>query len=61
MKIFHQVVHCLQDHYLKTKYDVYGGKDCMNFCESLRQHAIRLTNYKNKKKQVITKRIVGII
>ena len=22
----------------------------MNFCESLRQHAIRLTNYKNKKK-----------
>ena len=38
-------------HYLAVKNDVYGGKDCMRkFCESLREHAMKIINLKNKKK-----------
>ena len=29
-----------------NKHDVYNGKDCMkHFCESLREHAIKITNF----------------
>ena len=31
-------------------HDVYRGKDCMKrFCESLREHAIKIINLKKKK------------
>ena len=33
-----------------SKHDVYRGKDCMkNFCKSLREHAMAIINFKNKK------------
>ena len=32
------------------------GKDCMkNFCESLRDHAMKIINFKKKKKMLLTK------
>ena len=35
---------------LGNKYDVYRGMHCMNkFCEPLREHAMEITNFKNKK------------
>ena len=34
-----------------NKHDVYRGKDCMKkFCESLREHAVKIINFKTKKK-----------
>ena len=36
---------------IENKHDVYRGKDCMkNFCESLRDHAMKITDFKKKKK-----------
>ena len=33
---------------IEKKYDVYRGKDCMKkFCESLREHAMKIVNIKN--------------
>ena len=33
-----------------TKHDVYRGKDCIRkFCESLREHAMEIINFKKKK------------
>ena len=41
---------------IENKHDVYRGKDCMkNFCESLRDHAMKIINFKKKKKNVINK------
>ena len=41
---------------------MYRGKDCMKkFCESLRDHAIKIINIKKKKNDVITKIAGGII
>ena len=35
---------------IESKHDVYRGKDCMkNFCESLREHAMKIINFKGKK------------
>ena len=35
---------------IENKADVYRGKDCMKkFCESLREHAIKIINFKKKK------------
>ena len=35
---------------IESKHDVYRGKDCMkNFCESLREHAMKIINFKRKK------------
>ena len=32
---------------IKNKHDVCRGKDCMKkFCESLREHAMKITNFK---------------
>ena len=34
---------------IKNKHDVCRGKDCMKkFCESLREHAMKITNFKKK-------------
>ena len=41
---------------IENKYDVYGGKDCMKkFCESLREHAMKIINFKKKKMKLLTK------
>ena len=47
---------------IENKHDMYRGKDCMKkFCESLRDHAIKIINIKKKKNDVITKIAGGII
>ena len=39
-----------------NKYDVYRGKGCMKkFCESLREHAMRIINFKKEEMKVLTK------
>ena len=46
---------------IENKHDVYRGKDCMTkFCEFLREHAMKIINFK-KKKKIINKRAAGII
>ena len=35
---------------IENKHDEYRGKDCVqNFCESVREHAMRIINLKKKK------------
>ena len=35
---------------MKYKCDAYKGKDCMKrFCESLREHAMKIINFKKNK------------
>ena len=47
---------------IENKHDVYRGKDCMKkFCEFLREHAMKIINFKKKKNEVINKRTAGII
>ena len=39
---------------IKNKHDVHRGKDCMKmFCQSLREHAMKLINVKMKRNEVI--------
>ena len=41
---------------IENKHDVYRGKDCMKkVCESLREHAMNIINFKNKKIKLLTK------
>ena len=36
---------------IENNHDVYRGKDCMKkFCESLREHRMKIINFKKKKK-----------
>ena len=45
---------------IENKHDVYRGKDCMKkFCESLREQAMNIINY--KKNEFINKRAEAII
>ena len=38
------------------KKDVHGGKDCIKkFCKSLRVHAMKITDFKQKKMNLLTK------
>ena len=47
---------------IENKHDVYRGKDCMKkLCEFLREHAIKIINFKKKKNEIINKRAAGII
>ena len=40
----------------ENKYDVYRGKDCTKkACESLREHAMKIINCKEKKIKLLTK------
>ena len=42
-----------------NKRGVYSGEDCMKtFCKSLREYAIIITNFKNKKNNTINKQII---
>ena len=35
---------------IENRHDVYRGKDCMRkFCESLREHPMKITNCKKKR------------
>ena len=41
---------------MENNHDVYRGKDCMKmFSESLRQHAMKIINFKKKKMKLLTK------
>ena len=41
---------------IENKPDVYKGKDCMKkFCESLREYAMKMINFKKKKMKLLTK------
>ena len=41
---------------------VHGGKDCIKkLCKSLRVHAMKITDFKQKKNEFINKRAAGII
>ena len=41
---------------IENEHDVYRSKDCMkNFCESLREHAMKIINFKNEKAKLLTK------
>ena len=40
----------------ENKHDVYRGKDCIKkVCEFLREHAIKIINFKKKKMKLLTK------
>ena len=39
-----------------NNHEVYRGKDCMKkFCEFLREHAMKIINFKKKKMKLLTK------
>ena len=39
-----------------NRHGVCRGKDCIkNFCEPLREHAMKITNFKKKKMKFLTK------
>ena len=41
---------------IENKRDLYRGKDCMKkFWESLREHTMKIINFKNKKMKLLTK------
>ena len=41
---------------IENKHDVYRGKYCIKkFCESLREHAMKIINFKKKNMKLITK------
>ena len=47
---------------IENKHDVYRGKVCMKkFCESLREQAIEIIDFKKKKNVGVDKRAVGIM
>ena len=41
---------------IENKHDVYRGEDCMKkFCESSREHAVKMINFEKKKIVLLTK------
>ena len=47
---------------IENNHNVYRGKECMKkFCQFLREHAMRIINFKKKKNEIINKRVAGII
>ena len=47
---------------IKNKQNIYRGKDCMkNFCEFLRQHAMKIINFKKKKMKLLIKMLKSVI
>ena len=41
---------------IENKHDLYIGKDCWKkFCPSLREHAMKIINFKKKKLKLLTK------
>ena len=61
---FHQVFQCpiFLFKSIEIKHDVYRGTDYMKkICESLRDYAMKIINFKRKKNELINKRAAGII
>ena len=47
---------------IEHKHDTYRGKDCMKTCcEFLREHSMKIINFKKKKNEIINRRAEGII
>ena len=47
---------------IEKMYDIYRGTDCMKkFCESLKEHAIEVINFRKKKNEVINKQTSEIV
>ena len=43
---------------IENKHDVYTGKDCMKkFCKFLREHVMKIINFKKKKMKLLTKEL----
>ena len=43
---------------IENKHDVYRGKDCMKkFCEFLREHTMKIINFKEKKMKLLKKEL----
>ena len=43
---------------IENKHDVYRGKDCMKyFCEFLREHTMKIINFKKKKMKLLAKEL----
>ena len=41
---------------IENNHDGYTGKDCMKrFCEALKEHAMKIINFKKKKMKLLTK------
>ena len=42
---------------IQNKHDLYRAKDCMkNFCEFLREHAMKTITFEKKKMKLLTKK-----
>ena len=42
---------------IENKHDVYRGKDYMKkFCESLKEHEVKIINFKKRKMKLLTKK-----
>ena len=47
--------------HIEDKHTLYHGKDCMKtFCESLREHAKRIIDFKNKKSVTVNRKRIRI-
>ena len=47
---------------IENTHDLYRVRDCMkNFCKSLREHAMKIINFKKKEKKLLTNKLVRII
>ena len=47
---------------IENKHNVYRGADCMKkFCESLREHEMKITNFGKKEITPLTKRTAGMV
>ena len=47
---------------IENKHDVCKDKDCMkNFCEYLREHAMKISSFKKERNEIINKRTAGIM
>ena len=59
MNIFHQVYSASKIpsfRSIENKHDLYRGKDCMKkFREFLREHTMKIINFKKKKMKLLTK------
>ena len=45
---------------IQNKHDVYSGEDCMKmFCEYLKEHAMKIINFKKKQMKSLTRNHMG--
>ena len=47
---------------IENTYNIYRGEDCMKkFCESLREHKMKIINFKKEENEVVNKRAAGFV